>query len=138
MKITGKYILFAGIATLANLLFQDATLRIYRWNHKIFISILIGTIVGLAVKYVLDKKYIFKYQTKNFRHNSKTFVVYCAMGLVTTIIFWGSEFLFEYLFHDKALRYVGAVLGLMIGYLIKYRLDKKYVFTYSSAFPGFN
>jgi hypothetical protein len=45
------------------------------------------------------------------------------------LIFWGFEFTFEYLFETKALRYLGGVIGLCIGYVVKYQLDKRYVFT---------
>ena len=51
------------------------------------------------------------------------------MGLGTTAIFWGFEFSFDYLFDLKEMRYFGAVMGLSIGYYLKYKLDKKFVFT---------
>ena len=51
------------------------------------------------------------------------------MGIMTTVIFWGFEILFDYIFHTKAWRYAGGVLGLTIGYSIKYYLDKRFVFT---------
>ena len=51
------------------------------------------------------------------------------MGIVTTLIFWGFEFSFGYFFETKQLRYLGGVIGLSIGYLAKYQLDKRYVFT---------
>ena len=50
------------------------------------------------------------------------------MGVVTTLIFWGFEFTFEYLFRTKFMRYLGAVIGLSIGYFIKYNLDRRFVF----------
>jgi preprotein translocase subunit SecA len=39
-----------------------------------------------------------------------------------------SEFGFDFLFGTKLMRYVGGVIGLAIGYAIKYQLDKRYVF----------
>ena len=42
------------------------------------------------------------------------------MGLATTVIFWG--------FETKEMRYLGGIIGLAIGYLTKYHLDKRYVF----------
>jgi hypothetical protein len=50
------------------------------------------------------------------------------MGLATTVIFWGFEFGFEYLFATKEMRYLGGIIGLAIGYVTKYHLDKRYVF----------
>jgi putative flippase GtrA len=50
------------------------------------------------------------------------------MGIVTTIVFWGFEFSFHLLFETKEMRYLGGILGLAVGYLTKYHLDKRYVF----------
>jgi len=50
------------------------------------------------------------------------------MGLATTLIFWGFEFSFHYFFETKEMRYLGGVIGLAIGYLTKYHLDKRFVF----------
>ena len=49
-------------------------------------------------------------------------------ALATTVIFWGFEFGFDHLFATKEMRYLGGILGLAIGYLSKYFLDKRYVF----------
>jgi hypothetical protein len=38
------------------------------------------------------------------------------------------EFGFDYLFKTTEARYIGACIGLAIGYIIKYRLDKRFVF----------
>jgi putative flippase GtrA len=46
----------------------------------------------------------------------------------TTIIFWTTEVLFDALWQVEIAKYIGAVVGLSIGYSIKYFLDKKYVF----------
>lgn len=53
------------------------------------------------------------------------------MGLVTTLLFWITEYTFDLWFATKTMRYVGAVIGLSIGYVAKYQLDKKYVFIVS-------
>ncbi|HSB97219.1 MAG TPA: GtrA family protein, partial [Spongiibacteraceae bacterium] len=60
---------------------------------------------------------------------TRTFVIYTFMGAFTTLIFWGFEFGFHYLFQAKELRYLGGVIGLAIGYATKYQLDKRFVFT---------
>ena len=84
--------------------------------------------MGLLVKYVLDKKWIFAFRADNLAHDSRIFLLYSLMGVLTTIIFWGVELGFELAFKSKAMRYLGGVIGLMIGYIIKYQLDKRYVF----------
>jgi len=128
MKLTISYTIFALFATIANIGSQDISIRIYDGIYAVIVSVLIGTAVGLVVKYILDKKYIFQFQAIDAAHDTKTFMLYSVMGLVTTAIFWGFEFGFDYLFESREMRYSGGAIGLMIGYYIKYRLDKRFVF----------
>lgn len=128
IKLTMLYIVFAIIATVFNILAQKFFSYIYVGPLYIFVSMFFGTLIGLIVKYILDKKYIFKYKTKDVKHNGKIFLLYSVMGVFTTLVFWGFELSFYYLFVDKEMRYVGGVIGLMIGYICKFYLDKKFVF----------
>jgi putative flippase GtrA len=80
------------------------------------------------VKYVLDKCYIFHFRARNAVHDTQTFALYTIMGLATTVVFWGFEWVFHHLFQTKEMRYLGGVIGLVIGYLTKYHLDKRFVF----------
>jgi len=128
MKIALNYTIFAILATIANIGSQMLSMHFYDGRHSLVLSVFIGTGVGLVVKYVLDKKYIFAYQTRNAAHDGQTFSLYTLMGILTTFIFWGFEFGFEYLFNQDWLRYTGGVIGLAIGYVIKYQLDKRFVF----------
>lgn len=128
LKITFLYSLFAIVSIAANLLAQDITIRVYHLEYQLALSVVVGTTVGLLIKYILDKKYIFRFTAISLAHDSSLFVMYTAMGVITTLIFWGFEFTFEYLFHTKYMRYIGAVMGLSIGYFIKYNLDKRFVF----------
>lgn len=80
------------------------------------------------VKYILDKRYIFRFRARSVAHDTQTFALYTLMGLATTVIFWGFEFGFHHIFETKEMRYLGGVIGLAIGYLTKYHLDKRYVF----------
>ena len=113
------YTLFAVIATIVNISGQELCVRVYSGPYFLLISVFIGTLLGLACKYILDKRYIFKVQTQNLNEDSYLFLLYTSMGVLTTLIFWGTEFAFHYLFEDKYMRYVGAIIGLSIGYLIK-------------------
>ena len=128
MLIAFKYTLFACIATLVNILSQDIMIRLYTGNFSMYVSIAVGTLTGLGTKYVLDKKYIFAYRASSLVDHGATFILYSVMGLSTTLIFWGTELGFQFLFGTKWLRYLGAVIGLTIGYSVKYRLDKRFVF----------
>lgn len=127
-KLAFQYGIFALIATAANIGTQEFFIRIYTGVFHIPASIFLGTGAGLVVKYILDKHYIFHFQARSVAHDTQTFVLYTAMGLTTTVIFWGFEFSFNHIFETKEMRYLGAVIGLAIGYLIKYQLDKRYVF----------
>ena len=122
------YTIFAIFATVANIAGQDISTRIYQGPFDITLSIFVGTGVGLVLKYWLDKRYIFQYQTTSIQQGSKIFYLYTVMGLITTVIFWGFEFAFDAIYQTKEMRYVGGIIGLAIGYYVKYQLDKKYVF----------
>jgi len=128
MKLAITYAVFAIIATIANIAAQDIALRIYIGIYSIVLSVIAGTAIGLVVKYILDKRYIFRFQTRNTKHNTKVFVLYTLMGIITTVIFWFFEFGFNHFFQTKEMRYFGGVIGLAIGYIVKYRLDKRFVF----------
>lgn len=122
-----KYTFFVIIATIANILCQDATNRFYHAQHDLYLSMNSGTLVGLAVKYLMDKKYIFSFKSKSLLQDGQKFILYSSMGIVTTF-FGGGEMAFDYSFKTIAMRYTGAVIGLSFGYLMKYQLDKRFVF----------
>ena len=128
MNLTIKYVIFALIATAVNIGAQDIVIRNYIGAFNILISVVVGTGVGLVVKYILDKRYIFRFRARDAAHDGKTFVLYTLMGLATTVIFWGFEFGFDHIFESKEMRYLGGIIGLAIGYLTKYHLDKRFVF----------
>lgn len=129
MSLVIAYTVFALIAIAANVLSQEASLLLYRGPGELYLSLPVGTAVGLLVKYVLDRRYIFRAQAAPLKQHGRQFSAYAATGVLTTCLFWGSEILFEFVFATREARYIGAVLGLGIGYALKYRLDKRYVFT---------
>lgn len=128
IKLAANYAIFALVAIVVNISAQDLIIRVYQGSFAVMISIIIGTSAGLFVKYILDKHYIFRFQTRNIAHDTQTFALYTVMGIVTTAIFWTIELSFQAIFATKAMRYLGGVIGLVIGYFIKYRLDRRYVF----------
>jgi putative flippase GtrA len=128
MKIVLTYIILALIATMANIVAQDVVMRFYFGAFNVVLSMLTGTATGLIIKYILDKRFIFFFHTCDLGHDARTFGLYATMGLMTTAIFWTTELTFDYLFRNDEMRYLGGVIGLAIGYLTKYQLDKRYVF----------
>lgn len=123
-----KYSIFAAISTLFNLLFQYFSFGLYSGSGSLYVAMFIGTLAGLIVKYVLDKRFIFYHEVKDKKDDAKKFALYSLMGVFTTIIFWGTEMGFYYFIPTPNAKYLGAVIGLSIGYVIKYFLDKKFVF----------
>jgi putative flippase GtrA len=87
-----------------------------------------GTLAGLVAKYILDKKFIFYHTPKDKKDDAKKFALYSLMGIFTTIIFWATEITFDRVFEEPNSKYIGAIIGLSIGYVIKYFLDKRFVF----------
>lgn len=129
LRLAALYVFFAALSTLANIASQWAAASLAAGlRHEIYLSMAVGTVVGLVVKYVLDKRWIFRYATSDSLHDAKTFVLYTAMGGLTTLIFWGTELAFDHAFDSSIMRYVGAVVGLAIGYIVKYQLDRRFVF----------
>ena len=45
------------------------------------------------------------------------------------VFFWGTETAFWLIWKTDLMRELGAVLGLSVGYIVKYNLDRKFVFT---------
>jgi putative flippase GtrA len=133
MRLAIVYTFIALIATAANPGAQELPVRTWRGAFEIEISVFIGTGVGLVVKYVLDKIFIFRFRAANTLHDLQTLILYTAMGVVTTLLFWGFEFGFNAAFQDRNMRYLGALIGLGLGYWAKYHLDKRFVFRPQAA-----
>ena len=128
-----RYAAFAVIATLLNLLFQFLSLLIYTGMASLYVAMAAGTLAGLIAKYILDKKFIFYHKTESKKQDVSKFFFYSLTGVFTTFIFWGTEILFDAMFETEIAKYIGAVIGLAIGYVIKYYLDKTFVFREKSA-----
>lgn len=128
MALAVRYAFFALLATLTNIFFQDMANRVYEGYGGIYVSMAAGTLAGLVVKYVLDKKYIFCFRSRTLVQDSRRFLLYSLMGVFTTCVFWAAEMGFDHAFGNVPMRYAGAVLGLAVGYWMKYLLDKRFVF----------
>jgi hypothetical protein len=128
MRLAIIYAVLALIAMATNIGAQELTVRAYQGAFQVAFSVFVGTGVGLVVKYMLDKAFIFGFRARDKLHDVQTFGLYTVTGVLTTAIFWGFEFGFEAAFQSKDMRYLGGLIGLAIGYFTKYRLDKRYVF----------
>lgn len=127
--IAVRYAAFAVIATLANLGTQRLVLSTLEARLELAPAILAGTAVGLVVKYVLDKNWIFYDASTGLAAHGRRFSLYTTMGIATTLVFWSFEAGFWYVWRTDLMRETGAVLGLAIGYIVKFELDRRFVFT---------
>ena len=124
-----RYTCFAVVATLANLLAQRIVLTIDNNMPGYIAALATGTLVGLTIKFYLDKYWIFFDTTKGIKTSGKQFIQYSIMGVFTTIIFWSTETAFWLIWKSDLIRELGAIIGLAIGYVVKYNLDRRFVFT---------
>ncbi len=123
-----RYSAFAVLATLANLAMQRLALALVEGTQGYALAVVSGTAVGLLLKYILDKRWIFFDRSSGIAVHGRKFTLYTVMGVFTTLIFWGSETAFWLIWKTHLMREVGAVLGLAVGYVIKYHLDRRFVF----------
>ena len=131
-KFAVLYTLFAAVSTAINIGSQMVSIWFYKGPFSVEISILVGTAMGLPLRYFLEKRYIFNFTSTNLVHDGKLVVFYSAMGVITTLIFWGTEYAFHLIYDTDFMRYLGGIIGLSIGFYVKYQLDKKYVFVNTS------
>lgn len=123
-----RYALFAIIAIIANLATQRVILSQGDRIDIFVIAVGAGTLIGLITKFLLDKYWIFYDKSNGAKSYGKKFILYSVTGLITTMIFWGMETTFWLIWETDMMREIGAIIGLSIGYLVKYKLDSRFVF----------
>ena len=123
-----RYLVFAVLATLANLTVQELVFRTAP-VAPLALSILAGTAAGFVLKYVLDKRWVFADRSESHAQEIRKVTLYGAFSVLTTLVFWGFEIAFWALWRTDLAKYTGAVLGLAIGYAAKFALDRSFVFT---------
>lgn len=128
VKLSVAYFVFALIATFVNLLTQRVVFSFSEHALILYAAMVCGTGTGLVTKYYLDKKYIFKFEAQDKKDDMKKFMMYSVVGGFTTLIYIAFEMSFFYLLAFPGAQYLGAIVGLSIGYVSKYFLDKRYVF----------
>jgi putative flippase GtrA len=92
---------------------------------------LIGSIAAVGITYIikffLDKYFVFKKVKGNIKETSKEFLKYLGFAFLTTIENIGIQFILtNFLFLPLELSFI---IALSIGYLTKFFLDRKYVFS---------
>lgn len=128
VNIALLYTLFAVLSTVVNIGSQVLSVWLYKGIYFVEISIFVGTVTGLPLRYYLEKRYIFAFTCNNLAYEGKVFIFYSTMAVVTTLIFWGTEYAFYLIFDNDLMRYTGGLIGLVVGFYVKYQLDRRYVF----------
>lgn len=139
MQVASRYVLFALIAGAVNLLAQASALwmldavvpGLYPAAH-LTAAMAVGTVAGLFPKYLLDSRWIFIAPDRavpvgRTRTHARNLPLYTLTSVFTTFVFWAFEYLFD-MIRGGNWHYVGAVIGLAIGYRVKYALDRTFVF----------
>lgn len=125
MNLAVRYVIFALLATGANLAVQEGAIRI---GAGLGASILAGTVAGFALKYALDKRWIFFDPYEGRGDEVRKVSLYGLFSVLTTLIFWGTELLFWHVWKTDLAKYAGASIGLAAGYAIKFALDRRITF----------
>ncbi len=110
---------------------NDFIQALYCSTNLIDMPELIGSIVAVGITYIikffLDKYLVFKKTSLKIKETSQEFFKYFGFAILTTIENIGIQFIFTNIF--KAPLELSIIIALSIGYLTKFFLDRKYVFT---------
>lgn len=133
LRIAVLYALFAIASIALNLGVQLLVNILFGYDESLWTGLVAGTGFGFLLKYYLDKRFIFRYRTDSLFSSVKVFVLYFITALFTTAFFWGMEYGFDRYLSDNNSRYFGGFIGLTGGYILKYQLDKKFVFNFRES-----
>ena len=128
IKVAAVYMLTTALSAFLNITSQMLFIWGYKGPNSVEISILVGTAISFPLRYFFEKRYIFQFVSGSLFREGQVFGLYTAMSVITTLIFWATEYSFHLIWGSDLMRYIGAVVGLALGSGLKYQLDKKYVF----------
>nr|WP_255569821.1 GtrA family protein [Actibacterium sp. 188UL27-1] len=128
-----RYVVFALISTSVILGSQRLLLLIYSGWGAVELALVISTAAGLLVKYLLDKRWVFADDRTSVADHTRQFSLYALMGVFPTLILWGVQYMFWLIWATPNMLTIGGVVGLAIGYVTKYQLDKRFVFNTQSG-----
>lgn len=133
-KLVVRYAAFAAVAVLVNLGTQAIVFAVYDGPWDLEMGLVAGTATGLLTKFILDKYWIFfDVAPQGLTDHGRQFFLYTLMGVATTFLFWGTEYLFDRLIGGDVARLTGGAIGLTAGYILKYQLDRMFVFRSAKA-----
>ena len=104
---------------------------LYCSTNPINMPELIGSIAAVGITYIikffLDKYLVFKKTSLKIKETSQEFFKYFGFAILTTIENIGIQFILTNFF--SAPLEISFLISLSIGYITKFFLDRKYVFT---------
>tara|TARA_B100000989_G_scaffold299003_1_gene291845 strand:- start:5206 stop:5595 length:390 start_codon:yes stop_codon:yes gene_type:complete len=121
MLVINKYILVSLISIIANIALQILFLEVYTKMYRVELSIIIATALTMPARYVLERKFIFS--RIRYSSDTKSFLVYTFSACIATVIFIVTEYVFHLVFANDALRYLGGMIGLSLGFYFKFWFD---------------
>jgi hypothetical protein len=127
-KVAGNCVPFESFFIMINMGVQIFRLFACKAPYLVKLSVLIGRGPVLALRYLLESRYIFASKRYIIFHDWNLFVRYSFMGILTTASLGGIEFAFHLIFTTKTIRYVGGLSGMAMVFNVEYQLDKKYMF----------
>jgi putative flippase GtrA len=128
MTLKVRYAAFAVVATALNFAAQQGALALYRGPFDVPASIVAGTAVGFVVKYGLDKYFIFDERELEAGHMTRQVALYGLTAVASTLVFWAMEIVFWIATGDVPWKYFGGAIGISLGYVLKFLLDRRWVF----------
>ena len=139
------YMVFAALSIILNLASQYivreiiliivpnfANQEILHFEYWFLIALGFGTVIGFLFKFIVDKFVVFeeklsKNTKKELQKTTKQISMYFGFAIFTTMIFWGFEFSFKFFLPGNWYLF-GGLLGLIVGYTVKFLLDSRFVF----------
>lgn len=134
LSVPVRYALSSALATGTNIAVQKGVAWFACGRLSLYVTMLCGAAAALVVKYFLDKRFIFCYRPPSRSDGAVRVILYLTISFFAAAVFWAVEVSVQALFSFAAARYAGAAIGLILGYSLKYELDKRFVFTPNRLF----
>jgi putative flippase GtrA len=145
------YFLFAFLMVLLNIFLQnvhkyyvvpfislnfghiDLIARFYLSTNPYDLPELIGSAIAVIITYItkflLDKFIVFQKSQTTIQQTGKEFMIYFSFAILTTILNIGIQFLLR-LFTPESWITFRIFIALTVGYIVKFILDRRFVFNY--------
>ncbi|TFF87419.1 MAG: GtrA family protein [Promethearchaeota archaeon] len=87
----------------------------------------IGLAIGYTIKFILDKLYVFEKKFGSSSQQTIFYVLYILFGFVSSVLNLGTQWILGF-FLLGGYNILGVLAGTVVGFLVKYILDKFIIF----------